>query len=334
MVRCPSVGIVIFAVALASCQSNASPQTSPAPGLRTSGESRQPPHSNAHSAPSPQTAQTLAMIDGRPLTWAQMQRPLAEAAGGEVLAELVVDRMLEQALRRRGLQVGPEQMRKERELLLRSLDEDADQAYRILAELRQRRGLGEHRFNALLRRNAALRLLVQDEVELSPAAVRQAYELEYGPRYEARLVVVDSLAEARRVLQAIAEGGDFTALAIEHSSDPSAAVGGLLSPISPVDASYPAAVRRALVELEVGQISDVVALERGFAILRLERIIQQRDVAFESVEDELAQRVRRRVERTLMDRQVRVLVQRADVVVFDSTLQRQWREQLDGLTEP
>ncbi len=333
MSRSLRVGIVIFLFGLSACQSNG-PGNGLSDGSAGPSDSEHHNHSNAQADPSPQAGRPLAIVDGRAVTWQQLQEPLVEAAGGEIFAELVLDRMLERALQRRGLRVDSDAIDRERELLMRSLDADADQAQRVLDALRERRGLGRKRFEALLRRNAALRLMVQDEVEVTDAALRQAYEQQYGQRYEARLIVVPTINDAGRVIDSLGEGADFGELAAEHSTDPSAAAAGRLSPISPVDATYPAAVRRALGELEPGEVSDAIGLDEGFAILRLERIIEAQDVDFDSVADQLAQRIRRRAERTLMDRQVRVLIERADVAVFDSTLQRQWQRQRDGLDRP
>ena len=48
----------------------------------------------------------------------------------------------------------------------------------------------------MLWRNAALRTLVQDQVEVPDALVRKAYNFQFGPRYHVRLILVEALAEA------------------------------------------------------------------------------------------------------------------------------------------
>ena len=101
-----------------------------------------------------------------------MQPLLAEAAGGEILEEIALDRLLADEVERRGLSVTSEEIRREESLLLDSLIQaevasDIRQGRRLLTDLRERRGLGEHRYSALLRRSASLRALVQERIVLT-----------------------------------------------------------------------------------------------------------------------------------------------------------------------
>ena len=276
----------------------------------------------------------LAYIGGAPILWQDLQPGLVEANGGQVLAEVILERMIAQRLTQRGMTVEPDQLEAEKALLIETLGGDeADQTHRLLQELRQRRGLGEYRFARFLKRNAGLRALVQDEVEISDAAINQAYQLEYGSRYEARLIVTDSLQAAAGLVQRARQGESFIDLAIAHSTDPSRAQGGLIGPINPADPTYPKAVRTTLQSLEPGQVADPVALDEGFAVLRLERKLEGQAVEFETVKDALAQRVRRRVERMLMQRLARTLLREADVIVLDSELHAGWQRRSRLLLE-
>lgn len=267
----------------------------------------------------------VAYLGGEPIRWADLQESLLEAAGGEVLTDLVLDRLIQGELARRGLTITPAMAAHEREVLTQSLNDDQPRAEQLLADLRRRRGLGDARFNRLLQRNAALRLLVQDEVAVSDAAVDQAYQLRYGPRVEARLIVTDSFQRAADLVHRAREGESFIDLAIAHSTDSSRAQGGLISPFSLADPSMPKAVRTALSALDPGEVSDTVALDDGFAVLRLERVTEPLPVAMEDVRDELTQAVRLRVEQMLMQRQVRAMLSEVDLVILDPILDSSWR---------
>ncbi len=307
---------VIMAVLLTGCQ-NPAPRRANSPG-----------RTNPGTSAAASTDRYLAYVNGQSVTVSDLRLYLLEASGGKVLAEHVLDAQLAQELADRNLTVQPQQLKAERQILAQVLDPDPDQAQRLLDELRQQRGLGETRFSQLLRRNASLRLLVQDEVEISPAAIELAYQLEYGPRFEARLIVVDSLALASDLVGRARTGkADFVDLAIAHSTDSSRAQGGLLPPISPADATFPAAVRQTLGKLAVGQVSDAVALDRGFAILKLERKINARPIRFDEVEQQLALGVRRQVEQILMRRKARTIISQAHVVILDPALNQSWIEQ-------
>lgn len=259
---------------------------------------------------------------------------MVEASGGAVLEEIVLDLGLTERLARAGIQLTQAQIDAERQLLLDTLSDDPQRAAQLLGELRQRRGLGEDRFGQLLRRNAGLRALTQEGLEVGEAAVRQAYELEYGPRYEVRIVVTDSLQAAADVVRRAREGESFIDLAIARSLDPSRAQGGLLDPISPVDATYPQAIRSVVATLAPAQVSDPIALEQGFAVLKLERKIEAQPIEYSEVKDRLSQRVRRQMERVRMQQLARTILTQADVVVFDGALQKQWNLRKPQFTEP
>ena len=81
--------------------------------------------------------------------------------------------------------------------------------------------------------------------------------------------------EARRksaaLLQQLANGGDFTQLAMDYSEDPAtASSGGDLGyvPESSLNQSDPA-LKRAVVSLKVGQVSPIISLKDGYHILKL-----------------------------------------------------------------
>lgn len=287
--------------------------------------------SNRSQSDSPASAAPIAYINGTAVTWADLRGPLLEAQGGTILAELVLDRALADRAARQGVNVTDADLRVERDMLRDSLDSDPDQAERLLRELQARRGLGDDRFARLLRRNAIMRALVKPEVEVSDAAMRLEYDLLYGPQFEARIIVLQNATKASQVLFMARDGDDFASLVHHHSSDSSREQGGLLPPISPADPTYPAAVRQALAKLEPGQVSDVIALESGFAILKLERKISARNVQFDDVKGQLAQRVSRDAERMLMSRLARQLLEQANVVSLDPVLGESWKRQRSSL---
>lgn len=293
---------------------------------------------DAHPSPLAQPADSrtpagpeniVAYIDGRPLTAADLWPPLAELAGAQVLTEQVVGHLVERRLEVAGLAIGPGEAEQEEHRLLSVLHEDPDQAQRLLSELRTRRGWGRARYAQLLRRSAGLRLLIQNEVHVSDAAIDRAYRVRYGKKYTARLIVVDTLPQASDLAARARAGEPFIDLATAHSTDPSASRGGLLEPISPEDATYPAALRTMLAKLTPGRVSDPIALENGYALALVEKVIEPdpTDAADPAHRrQQVAQRLTLQLERVLMDRRARAILQEADVVVLDPALQAGWRQ--------
>ena len=335
----PVFPLLIFAAFAAACQ--------PSPAI----------HSSEPNAPSRDTAEQrnaadsrhtgpLAYVDGQPLGRDDLFEPLLEAAGGEVLAEVVLDRMIRRRLGQRAMRIDDEQIEKERQRVLESLSGDEDEATRLLEELRRRRGLGERRFEALLHRNAALRRLVSDRVQnIEEEALRHEYRMRHGERYRVRVLVVDSFEQASQLRRRAMENpAAFSDLAATHSTDISADRGGLLSPISPADTSYPQSLREVLPNLaervredDAGgaeRISDVIAAEGQFAVVKLEEKIEPEAVEFADVRQRLEAQVRRRLERGHMRQLAREMLAEADVTVLDPALERSWRQQRGLLLTP
>lgn len=274
---------------------------------------------------------TVAYINGKPVTQGELYRMMAPQVGGEALAEVALDRLVGQRLVERGVVLDDAAIQAERQTLLLSLSSDDDQAISLLEQMKQQRGLNDERFAALLRRNSGLRALVRDEVQIADAAVRQAYETAYGQRYQVRLLLSEKLSEAQAARAQVLTGADFSALASRLSTDVSRSQGGLLSPISPADATYPKAIRDALPSLKPDaretRLSPILAVDSGFALLYLEQVIPAQDVPFDRVEADLRRGVRLQLERVRMQQLARSLLEQANVVVLDPLLQPGWEAQ-------
>ncbi len=265
----------------------------------------------------------VAYVDGTAIRRSALWPGLVEAAGQTVLDEVVLDRLLTERFAAQGRTLTGADVAAELSALSESLSDDPDEAARLLNELRRRRGLGDDRFDRLLRRNAMLRQLVADEVAVSDAQAQRLYDRRYGPRYRVRLFTADSARAAQRLRARALAGEPFGELAARHSTDASAAQGGLLSPISPLDPTYPQAVRDALPKLDPATergLSPVIALEGGFAVLKLEEVQEAQAVPFEEVKENLRRAARRQGERLRMEQLANALREGADVLVLDPAL--------------
>ena len=81
-----------------------------------------------------------------------------------------------------------------------------------------------------------------------------------------RIIVVDSADAAQRIIDQLAAGENFVALARKVSIDPTAASGGLVGPVSPEDLRPE--LRAALEGRAVGELSPIFRLPTGFAVLK------------------------------------------------------------------
>lgn len=278
----------------------------------------------------------LAFVSGRSVRMADLRDSLLEAAGGDALANLILDRGLARRLASLGIEVTESDLAAEREAMLRSLDaEDEDRAMRLLRRLRERRNLGPRRYAAMLERNAALRKLVRQngDVVISDAELRVAYEAAYGPKVRVRLALLPTLPAARELRAAVRRSerpvARFIELAVERSVDGSASRGGLLRPISPADTAYPPAFREALKgfdeDAERGAVSSVVVLDDGFALLQFIERVEASDVEWEEIRGTLRNTLQQRELRREMDRTARSVLADADVTILNDALAESWR---------
>lgn len=266
----------------------------------------------------------VAYINGKPLYSSTIQTALYEAAGSEVLSEQILAMLLRERLRQRGIQISSSMLENERRIMLTALSPDPDEAARLWQEIRQRRGLGKRRIDEMLWRNAALRALVQPEIQVTPAAVEMAYQMQYGPKYIARMIVTPNSRDASRARQRVTQGETFSEVAATASIDSSGLAGGLLPPISPDDPQYPKVIRDQLASMRPGQISSVIALDDNFAILKLERIRPAENIALASVQSQLRDSVRRELERLRMQQLANGMLDGARVVVLQPALNESW----------
>ncbi len=289
----------------------------------------------------------LAIVAGEPVSAADLSPALAEAAGGLVLEELVLDRNLARTLAGAGITISREEIDRERALLIETIAQesgtDGNGAARSLGQIRVQRGLGPTRFEALLARNAGLRALVRrerDAAETSRSgaeaaaeedAFRGFLEQEFGGRAAARVIVVPT-AEAANSLRARlvaitdrdARIAAFARAAFEESVDSrTAARGGLLGPASPADPTLAPAIAAALRTLEPMEVSDVLSLERTFGLVMVESRSQARAPSREEAASART-RFELRRERDSMDALARRLVAGPNPTIFDEHLNWSW----------
>ncbi len=91
-------------------------------------------------------------------------------------------------------------------------------------------------------------------------------DAESGRKLPLRLIVVDTRTEAKDVLASLLRGSDFARLAMDQSIDPSASTGGYLGEVNPGDLL--AQLRAAAAPLKPGQISGIVRIPAGYAIVK------------------------------------------------------------------
>ena len=91
-----------------------------------------------------------------------------------------------------------------------------------------------------------------------------------GPPVKLRIIVVKSSDEAQQILKQLKKGADFAGLAKARSIDPTAEKGGDIGQIE--IASLPQELRQVIAGVKPGDISGIVRVSSGYAIVRVETV--------------------------------------------------------------
>lgn len=215
-------------------------------------------------------------------------------AQAEVLNSLVQTVLLEQGAREEfGIEIGQAEVDEQRAAIVEQVG--GEEAFTSLVE---QNGLTPEQVDFELRRAAlgqAVNTAVADGVEVSDEQVQAFYdenrETRFGPSASARHILVEDEATAQQVLDRLAGGEDFAAVAGELSTDPgSAAQGGDLGELAP--GQTVAAFDDAVFNSPVGEVVGPIQTEFGFHVLEVtERNDEGRPLADVEgeIRDELAQ---------------------------------------------
>jgi hypothetical protein len=287
------------------------------------------PRGTATGAATP-SDRPAAMMGNETVSWGELTRPLAEAAGAAVLEEVCLDRLIAREMQLRGVTLEPGAVEREAQLMEETMalasGVASSQAGELVLELRRTRGLGDARWGAMLQRNAMLRRMVRDEVAVSPQDVEQAHEIRYGQRFQTRLIVTRTEQDAAAALGRLRGGQAFADVATSLSVDTSRLRGGAIGAISPADPSFPLSLRKAVTETPVGVPSGVIATESTYAIVLVEQVVPPTGVDLSSVSAALEREVRVIRERQAMDRLAAQLLRATKITVLDPSLDWSWRQ--------
>ena len=343
-IRRTSVTLALIATFLGGCASDPGPSDGlsarDTEGLRAS--ERTVRVTGAGSRPATPAAESPALVIGsETLTLAQVSTYLAEAAGAQVIEELLITRTAERQLAAEGRALTQQDLENERVELVAALasgtsGSDPDL---LIDSVRRARGLGDERFALLVRRTAALRKLVAPEVLVTDEEIALAHRVRYGEKFRVRLLLTSTERDAAMALAELAPLDEasrrarFIQLAMERSIDASASAGGLLEPISPADPAYPMIVRTSLAGLAPGSLGPVLALNPNYAVVMMEEVVPGQGVGLDSVRESLRADLRRRQERILMDRRAQSILDSTPVTVLDPSLQWSWRTRAGRRTE-
>jgi peptidyl-prolyl cis-trans isomerase C len=150
---------------------------------------------------------------------------------------------------------------------------------------------------------------VPEQIRASHILIK--YEAE-GPNTDPNEAKAKAKVKAMDFLQQIKDGADFAELAKAHSHCPSAPKGGDLG-FFPRGEATPQ-FERAVFELEIGQISDIVETEYGYHIIKTTDHKDATVVSFEEAKDKIIKELTEKKQLDFAEKYISSLKAQAEIV--------------------
>jgi foldase protein PrsA len=267
----------------------------------------------------PPVDETVATIDGLDITMEQLQGPLIEAFGLNMLLKVVELDLAKQQASRLSITLTASDIAAETQHYLdgvfkddkhisdlrddldtktragKSADAEADrrqiqqEQQRLLAQLLDNQKLTRTEFDLALETTAYLRAVVQPAVEskLTVENLQESFRARYGEKVQIRHIACANLQEIAEVKRRLAIGEPFTQVATELSRNrETGALGGELQPFSRSTPGLPQVFKDTAFALQKpGDISDPVEADGAYHLMQLVDRIPPTAVKFADVKD-------------------------------------------------
>jgi foldase protein PrsA len=180
-------------------------------------------------------------------------------------------------------------------------NQDVEREYRMLQatynSLSKQSVKNEEKWKEQIRSNLLLEELLTKDVEVSNDELSNYYKknkelFHVPPAFHLSHIVVSTEEEADQVLQELAQGSDFSTLAMERSIEEfSANEGGDIGYLSEEDERYPVQYIQIAKELKKGAYSMPIKVDQGYAIIKLEGKINGKKYSFEDVKEQIRRQI-------------------------------------------
>lgn len=305
----------------------------------------------------------VAQVGGVNVTLDQLQRPLIQAYGLNVLLNLVQLQVAKENAAKAGVKATPEDIANEKQLTIDRMFEQSNEKMMDKASAARQKGdeakakeiedqikkdnatafeqylqnqrLTRTEFDIVTETNAYLRKIAEPMLagKISEDNLKEAFRSMYGENVQCRHIQCANLQEIQQAKERLDKGEPFAKVAQEMSRNlGTAQLGGLLPPFSINTQGLPQAFKEAAFALKKeGDVSDVVQAEGGFHLIQLEKRIPPKAVKFEDVKESLRKELYARATDATVKQLRQQLGNQAveNLVINDPVLKKQWQEKLD-----
>ena len=238
----------------------------PEDGSQAMGSAAQAGKSNAGDQGSKKT-RNVAKVDKDFIGYDELAAECVTRHGKEILENLINRKIIQQACDNQGVEISEAEVSRE---IKKTADKFGLAVDQWMSMLEAERNVTPMQYRRdIVWPMLALRKLAGEEVKITKADIKKAFEKNYGPRVEAKAIILDNQRRAQEVWEkAQATPEDFEKLAQQHSVDPSSkALGGKIPPIPRHSGSKE--LEDVAFKLKKGEISPVVQVGLSqFVILK------------------------------------------------------------------
>lgn len=234
---------------------------------------------------SSQDGDVVAVVNGEPITREEFFERLQEAAGEQILDQIILEKVIAQAEGNAGVTVSEEELQEELAGIKESFASDEE----FEAEL-SRYGLTLERLLYEIRLNLILTKLSRKDVTVTDEEIASFFEenkqyLHTPLQIKVRHILVASEEEAKEIVAQLKEGTDFAELARAKSIDTASGVQGgeigFIDEDSPIVEEF----KTAAFALAVGEVSDPVKSQFGWHIIRVDERVDAVEATLENTRD-------------------------------------------------
>jgi parvulin-like peptidyl-prolyl isomerase/DNA-binding phage protein len=251
------VGMTSLASAQATRPGNSNP-TAPKIATRNATPAAAPAKNSPVSPGVQSTPSVVATVNGLPISRDELGRECLVRYGDSILENMLNKFLIQQACQAQNIQITQKMVDDEIGRIASKFSLNVKMYLKLIED--ERNISPEQYASDIVWPMLALRELSRDKIQITDAEVNQAYESQYGPKVQVRMIAVKELAKAQQLLQQVkADPNSFRRLAKEHSEDAaSASVEGMLPPIRMYSGDD--ALEKLAFSLKQDQISDVLAI--------------------------------------------------------------------------
>ncbi|WP_437190752.1 peptidylprolyl isomerase [Planctomicrobium sp. SH527] len=233
------------------------------------------------------SAKVLAKVNGQSINYDVVARECVNRYGQEVLDTMINRLIIQQECERRNVTVSMQEVEEEVAKTAKKFNLPVDTWYKMLQSERK---LTRVQYQQdVIWPMIALKKLAGQDVVVSEEDMRIGFERDYGPRVNARLILVDgNIRQASQIWERCqATPDEFDRIAREFSADPNTRpLGGVIPPIRKHGGSPQ--IEEQAFRMKVGEISPVIQVQESrYVILKCEGFTEPVVTEIKDVWDDL-----------------------------------------------